>query len=172
VTSKSEHDQVLMDYLGTLLQDDVDTNLAPSSTVDSGTSSDEINNGVSQISYPLTGIRARVSDQNILLPIEQLAGMQALTGPLVSSAMLEAEWPSWKVNLHAELALLDVSAALRTEMPAYSSGQWRGHLLKLKQQACGVLVDEIMGPSSVQESEVAQVHLLVANIPLLLLRKS
>lgn len=169
VTSKPDHDQVLMDYLGTLLQEDRGDSSAPASAVAQSGLSSAASKAAHAISYPLMGIRARVAEQQILLPIEQLAGMQALTGPLVSSTLSEADWPSWKVTPHAELTLLDVSVALQAKAPDYVSGQWRGHLLKLKQQACGVLVDEIVGPSSVQESEVAQVHLLFSHIPLLVL---
>ena len=91
MTSKPDHDQVLMGYLDTLLQDDMEISSAQESSVSYSGAPNEASKGAREISYPLMGIPARVADQQILLPIEQLAGMQVLTGPLVSSTLIESE---------------------------------------------------------------------------------
>lgn len=163
IGNNTDQDEVLLDYLGTLLQDDAE--VQAKSAAHNGDTAEQQQ---PQLTYPLVGIRARIAEQLILLPVAQLAGMQAVTGPL-SPADDVGEWPSWKINPHAELALLDASQALGVSLPNYADGQWRGHVLKLKAQTSALLVDEIMGPHTVHQSTTAGVYWLPANIALLAL---
>ena len=166
---QSDQDEVLLDYLGTLLQDDSEPVQVSSAEKKVDKSNEQsLVEPIAELIYPLAGIRVSMAGYTLLLPIKQLAGMQAISGPLSPADDLEA-WPSWKVNPHADLNLLDASPVLTSTAPNYADAQWRGHILKLKAQDWGLLVDEIMGPYTVQQKQIADMHLLPANIPLLVL---
>jgi hypothetical protein len=173
--NEQEHDQVLLDYLDTLLQDDV----AEGSLQSTGKDLQQIQQMdldttqntpvVAAFSYPLMGLRVQIAGCDLVLPIAGLAGMQALTGPLLRSGEVEG-LASWKVNLHADLAMLDASHGLDRSVPTYEDAQWRGHVLKLKGQAYGLLVNDIKGPFSVSAEQVDKILELTPQVTLLLLK--
>lgn len=149
--SQGQDDQVLMDYLATLLMDDEDGQ--PQSADGKSAQAAFIDE-----QFPMTCLSAQVAGATILVPINQVAGMQALAGPL----FLADAWhglPAYRLNQYGQMPLLDVTSIIQQPLSDYLDSAWRGHLLKLKGLEVGLLVDAILGP--VQQAtapEMAQVR--------------
>ena len=135
--SQTQDDQVLMDYLATLLQDETQAeaeNLAPSSPF-----------AVSD--FPMMCLHARLGEVKLAIPINQVAGMQALAGPLYAAPAWH-DLPAYLPTQHGQVVLVDMAAVLQTKPADYLASTWRGHMLKLKDVPVGILVDAISGPGS------------------------
>ena len=126
-----ENDSVLMDYLSGLL-------MPSDATHDDECNSDE---GLIPSLEPQACLQVKVGEQDLLLPLADLSGMQAICGPLI--AMGGAHWQGEK---HSDHVLLDLRASLTVLAVPYDLSSWRGHSLKLKQTQQSVLVDLIVGP--------------------------
>ncbi len=141
--SQGHDDQVLMDYLATLLsegeQQTTEPQAEPATVV------------FPRTDFPMTCLRARVGDASLSIPINQLAGMQALAGPLYVTKAWQG-LPTYLPSPHGQMLLLDVAAVLQQTPSNYVDSAWRGHLLKLKDQQLGVLVDAIQGPMEQQQA--------------------
>ena len=141
---KGQDDEVLLDYLATLLMDD-ESDQQPTAAplvTESAFGADD---------FPMTCLAAKVGDMQILVPISQVAGMQALAGPLYESAPWQG-LPAYLPTAHGQMPLLDVAAVLGLVPADYLASTWRGHLLKIKDLDKGILVDTILGP--VQQAQV------------------
>ena len=141
---KVQEDEVLLDYLATLLMDD-EVEQSPKEeplVTDAAFEADD---------FPMTCLAAKVGKVKILLPISQVAGMQALAGPLYEGASWQG-LPTYVPTAHGQMPLVDVAAELGVAPADYLSSTWRGHLLKIKDLDKGILVDAILGPA--QQAQV------------------
>jgi hypothetical protein len=77
----------------------------------------------------------------VLLPLVDLAGMQAMCGPLIALGGVR-----WQSEIYSEQVLLDLRSLLSISEIPYSLSSWQGHSLKSKQTQQSVLVDIIIGP--------------------------
>jgi hypothetical protein len=129
----NNNDAVLMDYLSELLipQDD-----QPTTQPSNAPSEDLISLLESQ-----PCLQVKVGVQDVLLPLVDLAGMQAICGPLI--ALGGVRWQSERYN---EQVLFDLRSILSISEIPYSLSSWQGHSLKIKQTHQSVLVDIIVGP--------------------------
>lgn len=136
---KGQDDEVLLDYLATLLLDDEADQLstAESLVMDTAFVAND---------FPMTCLAAKVGDVKILLPISQVAGMQALAGPLYEGPSWQG-LPTYLPAAHGQMLLVDVAAVLGVAPADYLASTWRGHLLKIKDLDKGILVDAILGPA-------------------------
>jgi len=126
-----ETDSVLMDYLSGLLTP-ADSQLG-----------DNLHPGKNS-TFSLEAqacLQVKVGTQNLLLPLVDLAGMQAICGPLILVG--GAHWQGQK---HSGQVLLDLNKPLGVVLIPYALDSWQGHSLKLKQTQQSVLVDLIVGP--------------------------
>ncbi|MCP4880433.1 MAG: hypothetical protein GY905_07775 [Gammaproteobacteria bacterium] len=152
-SSGADEDQVLLDYLGQLLDEPGDLECSEAKP---GSQGAEAADAEEPMNYPVAGICGCLGNQTILLPVAQIVGMQALAGPLVAAEGVLG-LSCWRVNAHADLILVDPSSDLEIKAPNYADSRWRGHMLKLKDQNIGLLVNTISGPASVEEKQVAKV---------------
>ena len=126
----NQDDAVLMDYLSGLLtpasvqRDETNTNEAVTCSMESQAC-----------------LKVKVGEQDLLLPLIDLSGMQAICGPLIAKG--EALWQG---EAHTDQVLLDLRELLNIKAVAYDLSSWQGHSLKLKQTQQSVLVDSIVGP--------------------------
>ncbi|MFT7178861.1 MAG: hypothetical protein ACI9EP_000196 [Oceanospirillaceae bacterium] len=129
----NNNDAVLMDYLSELLipQDD---QLA---TQPSNAPSEDL---ISLLDAQPC-LQVKVGVQDVLLPLADLAGMQAICGPLISMGGVH-----WQSERYSEQVLLDLRSLLSISEIPYSHNNWHGHSLKIKQTQQSVLVDIIVGP--------------------------
>jgi hypothetical protein len=127
------NDAVLMDYLSELLilQDD-----QPTTQPSKAPSADFISLLEAQ-----PCLQVKVGVQNVLLPLVDLAGMQAICGPLITLGGVH-----WQSEIYSEQMLLDLRSLLSISEIPYSLNSWQGHSLKIKQTQQSVLVDIIVGP--------------------------
>ena len=141
---KGQDDEVLLDYLATLLTDD-ELHQSPaevSLATDAAFVADD---------FPMTCLAAKIGEVKILVPISQVAGMQALAGPLYGGSSWQG-LPTYLPTAHGQMPLLDVAAVLGVAPADYLASTWRGHLLKSKDLDKGILVDAILGPA--QQAQV------------------
>ena len=125
-----ENDAVLMDYLSGLLtppgvlHDDANANKQVATSLESQAC-----------------LKVKVGAQDLLLPLADLSGMQAICGPLIAKGGAH-----WQGETHSDQVLLDLRELLNVKAVAYDLSSWQGHSLKLKQTQQSVLVDSIVGP--------------------------
>ena len=137
--SRGQDDQVLMDYLATLLQDE-----EPQQAVSVAGEQQQMPFAASD--FPMMCLHAQVGEAKIAIPINQVAGMQALAGPLYAAPAWH-DLPTYVPTQHGQMALVDVAGVLQAVPADYLSSAWRGHMLKLKDLSVGILVDAIIGPA-------------------------
>jgi hypothetical protein len=126
----NEDDAVLMDYLSGLL--------SPASTkLDEAKANKEVTCSLE----PQACLKVKVGAQDVLLPLADLSGMQAICGPLIAKGGAH-----WQGETHTDQVLLDLRGLLNIKAVAYDLNSWQGHSLKLKQTQQSVLVDSIVGP--------------------------
>ena len=133
----NDNDAVLMDYLsGLLVPHDTQLDNTPHKH-------NELNIDVEQnaLLEAQPYLQVKVGEQNVLLPLVDLAGMQAICGPLI-----DVEDGYWQCEKHSHQMLLDLRACLNVLEAPYGLSSWQGHSLKLKQTKLSVLVDVIVGP--------------------------
>jgi hypothetical protein len=126
-------DAVLMDYLSELLIPHDDQ---PTTQPSNAPSEDLISLLEAQ-----PCLQVKVGIQNVLLPLVDLAGMQAICGPLITLGGVR-----WQSEIYSEQVLLDLRSLLSISEIPYSLRSWQGHSLKIRQTQQSVLVDIIVGP--------------------------
>jgi hypothetical protein len=129
----NNNDAVLMDYLSELLipQDDQLTTQ----------SSNAPSQDLISLLEAQPCLQVKVGVQDVLLPLVDLAGMQAICGPLITLGGVH-----WQSERYSEQVLLDLRSLLSISEIPYSHNNWQGHSLKIKQTQQSVLVDIIVGP--------------------------
>lgn len=128
----AEHnDVILIDYLSGLLSppgakpyERADAEIGPYSLIESQAC-----------------LQVTVGGQDLLLPLADLCGMQAICGPLIEKTATH-----WQAETHSDQVLLDLRRSLSLSDMPYDLRSWKGHSLKLKQIEQFVLVDSIVGP--------------------------
>jgi hypothetical protein len=126
----NQDDAVLMDYLSGLL--------TPASVQrDVANASEEVTCSLASQAC----LKVKVGEQDLLLPLADLSGMQAICGPLIAKGGAH-----WQGETHTDQVLLDLRGLLNIKAVAYDLSSWQGHSLKLKQTQQSVLVDSIVGP--------------------------
>jgi hypothetical protein len=136
--SRGQDDQVLMDYLATLLQDEEPQQAA-------SVTDEQQQMPFAANDFPMMCLSASIGESKIMIPINQVAGMQALAGPLYETSAWQA-LPAYLPTQHGKMPLIDLSVILQIESANYLDSAWRGHMLKLKDLSVGILVDAIVGP--------------------------
>ncbi|MGY8861228.1 MAG: hypothetical protein ACKVJ2_01200 [Pseudomonadales bacterium] len=129
----NNNDAVLMDYLSELLipQDDQLTTQPTNAP----------NEDLISLLEAQPCLQVKVGVQDVLLPLVDLAGMQAICGPLIALGGVH-----WQSERYSEQVLLDLRSLLSISEIPYSHNNWQGHSLKIKQTQQSVLVDIIVGP--------------------------
>jgi hypothetical protein len=133
----NDNDAVLMDYLSGLLtpqdpQPDDKPKLANELNIDA-------KKNTLLAAQPC--LQVKLGEQNVLLPLVDLVGMQAICGPLIAVGGVH-----WQCEKHSNQVLVDLRECLNVSVIPYGLGSWQGHSLKLKQTQQSVLVDVIIGP--------------------------
>ena len=134
---QGQDDQVLLDYLATLLLDEEQPEVETTIPSDTPYPASD---------FPMMCLHAQIGGVKIAIPINQVVGMQALAGPLYTAPTWH-DLPAYAATQHAQLALVDLAGVLHIAPADYMSSAWRGHMLKLKDLSVGILVDAIVGPA-------------------------
>lgn len=135
--SQDQGDQVLMDYLATLLMDEQLPQQATALPSDKPFADSD---------FPMMCLHAQIGQVKVAIPLNQIAGMQALAGPMY----VAPEWhdlPAYLPTQHSQMVLVDMANVLHTDPADYLAPAWRGHMLKFKDLSVGILVDAIVGPA-------------------------
>ena len=124
----NDNDTVLMDYLSELL-------------ISADAEHVDVDPGMISVLESQACLQVKVGEQELLLPLADLSGMQAICGPLIAKADIY-----WQSEKHSDQVLLDLRELLSVPAADYNLSSWQGHSLKLKQTKQSVLVDSIVGP--------------------------
>ena len=125
----NNNDAVLMDYLSELL---IPQNDKPTT---------QPNKDFISLLESQPCLQVKVGVQDVLLPLVDLSGMQAICGPLITLGGVR-----WQSERYSEQVLFDLRSLLNISEIPYSLSSWQGHSLKSKQTQQSVLVDIIVGP--------------------------